>query len=95
MNDLRYVHSLRSENAIKKAKQDVKENIKLMRYVHKSSQKSSYDREAALADYDQMHEKYWMARKFDPNVWEPVFEKRYQKEVRRGRELDPNYIWRF
>jgi len=95
INDLRYVHSLNKENAIIKAKEDVKKNIKLMQYVHKSCQKSSYDRKAAMDDYDRMHEKYWMARKFDPNIWEPVFKKRYQKEVRRGRGLDPNYVWRF
>jgi len=95
INDLRYVHSHRKENAIIKAKEDVKKNIKLMQYVHKSCQKSSYDREAALADYDRMHDKYWMARKFNPHVWEPVFKKRYQREVRKGRGLDPNYKWQF
>jgi len=95
INDLRYVHSLRKEGAIIKAKEDVKKNIKQMQYIYKSCQKSSYDRQAALDDYDRSHEKYWMARKFDPHIWEPVFEKRYKREVKRGRGLDPNYKWRF
>jgi len=95
INDLRYVHSLRKECAIIKAKEDVKKNIKLMQYVHKCGQKSEYDRQKAFDDYDKMHSKMKPSRKFDPVIWDPVFEKRYQKEVKRGRALDPNYKWRF
>jgi len=95
INDLRYVHSLRKEGAIIKAKEDVKKNIKLMQYVHKCGQKSEYDRQQAFDDYDKMHSKMKPSRKFDPVIWDPVFEKRYKKEVKRGRALDPNYKWRF
>ena len=53
INDLRYVHSLRKECAIIKAKEDVKKNIKIMNYIHKCGQKSQYDRQAAMDDYDR------------------------------------------
>ena len=94
-NDLRYVHSLRKETAVIKAKEDVKKNIKLLNYVHKCGQKSEYDRRAAMADYDRVHGKMRPMRKFDPQIWDPVFEKRYRREVRKGRALDPDYKFKF
>lgn len=77
------------------SKRIVEGNIQLIQLIHDRGSKSQYDRKEFMNDFEKKRDKCKLMRKYDPQVWDPLFEKRYRQQVKRGRALDHNYVWKF